>query len=143
MTNHDLDIYYSAYLKQRKKTLKYITSRKGTIPVYGKNPVSKSDFRLDMMSLKVENPKDSYVALAKKYAKEQLYEFSYKEAERRAEAHIRAFGGQINPALIQQYRMQGRRELYDAILTERTNLKGQGFTNAQIELYISQEFFGS
>lgn len=143
MTNHDLDIYYHAYLKQREKTLKYIKSRKGVIPVYGKDPVSKSDFKLDLVSLKFENPKDSYVAIAKKYAKEQLYEYSYKEAERRAEAHVRTFGGQVDVNLIQQYRMQNRRELYDAIQVERTNLKSRGFTNAQIELYISQEFFGS
>lgn len=143
MTKHDLDLYYDAYLKQRRKTLKYISSRKGVIPVYGKDPVSKSDFKLDLMSLKVENPKESYVAIAKKYAKEQLYEYSYKEAFRRAEAHVRSFGGQLDVNLIQQYRMQNRRELYDAILTERTNLKSKGFNNSQIELYISQEFFGS
>lgn len=143
MTKHDLDIYYDAYIKQRNKTLKYINSRKGVIPVYGKSPVSKSDFRLDIISLKAENPKDSYVAIAKKYAKEQLYEYSFKEAERRAEAHVRSFGGQVNVNLIQQYRMQSRRELYDAIQVERTSLKSKGFHNNQIELYISQEFFGS
>ena len=73
MTTRDLDIYYSAYLKQRAKTMKYIKSRKGIIPSFGKNPVSKRDFELDLKAAKLENPKESYVAIAKKYAKEQLY----------------------------------------------------------------------
>jgi len=143
MTIHDLNIYYDAYLKQRRKTLKYIKSRNGIIPSFGKDPVSKRDFELDLKAAKLENPKESYVAIAKKYAKEQLYEYSFKEAERRAEAHVRSFGGQVDVNLIQQYRMQNRRELYDAIQVERTSLKSKGFTNDQIEIYISQEFFGS
>lgn len=143
MTTHDLDIYYSAYLKQRAKTIKYIKSRKGIIPTFGEKPISKRDFEMDIKSIKLDNPKESYVAIAKKYAKEQLYEYSYKEAERRAEAHITRYGGQVNINLIQRYRMQSERQIFDDILVTRTSLKSNGMSNKDIEIFISQEFFGS
>lgn len=143
MTTHDLDIYYSAYLKQRAKTIKYIKSRKGIIPTFGENPISKRDFEMDIKSIKLDNPKESYVAIAKKYAKEQLYEYSFKEAERRAEAHITRYGGQIDVNLIQRYRMQSERQIFDDILVTRTSLKANGMSNKDIEIFISQEFFGS
>lgn len=152
MTTHDLDIYYSAYLKQRAKTLKYIKSRKGIIPTFGEKPISKRDFKMDIESIKSDNPKESYVAIAKRYAKNQLYEYSFKEAERRAEAHITRYGGKVDVNLIQRYRMQSERQIFDDILNTRTSLKAKGMTHdfeiggktyANIEVYISQEFFGS
>lgn len=143
MTTHDLDIYYSAYLKQRAKTMKYIKSRNGIIPSFGKDPVSKRDFELDLKAAKLENPKESYVAIAKKYAKEQLYEYSFKESTRRAEAHALRYGEKVSINLIQKYRMQSERQIFDDIQTTWSTLKAKGFKNDAIQLFISQEFFGS
>lgn len=143
MTTHDLDIYYSAYLKQRAKTMKYIKSRKGIIPSFGTDPVSKRDFELDLKAAKLENPKESYVAIAKKYAKEQLYEYSFKESTRRAEAHAARYGEKVSINLIQKYRMQSERQIFDDIQATWSSLKAKGFKNDAIQLFISQEFFGS
>lgn len=143
MTNHDLDIYYDEYLKQRKASMKYIKSRKGTIPEFGKEAISKSDFKLDLISMKTDSPKDSYIKLARKYAKEQLYEYSFKQAERFAEAHVKAFGGEVTVNFIQSYRMQARGDIFTLIKEVHNKGKQQGLSSYAVNLLIGQEFFGS
>lgn len=143
ITKQNIDIWYRAYEKQREITKKYILSRKGKIPEIEK--LSRAEFEDDFISIAQDNPTLGPTAIAKKMAKMGLYDMSYKQATKFAEAHAKHFGGTVNVNLVQKYRMNADLEqnLWDAIATRRSELHAAGNNTYKANLYIGNEFFGS
>ena len=90
-----------------------------------------------------DNPKKSGTQIAKMMAKQELYTISWSQAERIAKAHVAEFGGEVNLALIQQYRMESRQDIFTSIQSLRQQMRSEGFDSGAINLVVSQEFFGS
>ena len=141
LVKENFDIWYREYQAQYKRTTKYIKSRKGTIR--DTEPMTRKEFEIDFRSVLEDNPNKSGKQIAQMMAKQELYTTSYSQAKRYAEAHVSAFGGEVNINLIQQYRLETRRDVFDNIQSLRRQMKHDGFTDSAIALVVSQEFFGS
>lgn len=137
----NFDIWYRQYQEQYKRTTKYITSRGGT--VRDTTPLTRTEFEIDFKSMVADNPKKSGVQIAKMMAKQELYETSFSQARRYAEAHVSEFGGVVDINLIQKYRLGTQTDIFETIKEFRNQMKLSGFTNQAAALMISQEFFGS
>lgn len=141
ITKENLDIWYREYQKQFKTTHKYITSRGGKVRT--STPLSRRDFEMDFLSESYDYPKLSGKQLAQRMAKQDLYVASSKEALRAAEAHIREFGGSQSFNLIMRYRIGAEEDIWEAIKIFRQSKQDEGFSSTQINILISQQYFGS
>lgn len=141
LTKTNLDIWYKEYRAQYDRTKKYIKSRKGTYRDV--EPMTRKEFAVDFESMVNDNPKVSGKKIAQTMAKQELYTTSYGQAKKYAEAHVAAFGGEVNINLIQQYRIEVRTDIFTVIKQVRRQMKDEGFDNGAIATVISQEFFGS
>lgn len=137
----NIDIWYRQYLEQRAKTEKYVKSRGGT--TRGIDVLTKTEFEMDFESAATDDPSISGTALAKKMAKQEVFQRSWKQTESIAEAHKGHFGDELSFADKMAYRIGAKQELWDAISLERTNLKSQGYSSSAIKIMIGQQFFGS
>ena len=143
ITEEYINILYDEYLKQYKRTKKYVTSRGGQVRDI--KPSSKHDFKIDFVSSISENKKLSGTKIAQKLAKEELYETSWSRAESFAKAHAEIFGGTVNLNLIQSYRMNAvhGESIWTVISDRRRELHRDGLSSYSTNLIIGQEFFGS
>ena len=145
LTQSNLDYAYSEYQKQFEKTKKYISSRGGSHRLI--TMMNRSDFEVDFRSVVYEDPqkaqKKGWKAISRDLAKQDLYEVSWKQAERFARAHVDEFGGTFNVTLAQKYRMKTEDKIFDVIKKRRSELSGEGYSGGYIRSKISQEFFGS
>ena len=140
--DENYDIWYRQYKEQYKKTTKYIVSRGGS--VRDTKPLTRSEFEIDFKSMAADNPKKSGAQIAKTMAKQELYETSFSQAKKFAEAHVNEFGGTVDINLIQRYRLGTETDIFETIRGYREQQKQAGFTNKkQLALMVSQEFFGS
>lgn len=141
LIKENFDIWYDEYREQYKRTTKYVKSRKGKLR--DTTPLTRKEFEIDFRSMVTDNPKKSGTQIAKMMAKQELYTTSWSQAERIAKAHTAEFGGDVNLALIQQYRMESRQEIFDTIRQLRSRMSAEGFDSGAITLIVAQEFFGS
>lgn len=142
LKKENLDIWYREYQEQYKRTTKYIRSRKGKIRDIN-GPMTRKEFEVDFRSVLEDNPKKSGKQIAQMMAKQELYTISWKQAKNIAEAHVYAFGGNVDINLIQQYRLETRRDVFENIQLLRRQMKLDGFDDTSIASVVSQEFFGS
>ena len=143
ITEKNIDIWYNEYLKQYNRTKKYVTSRGGKVRDI--KPSSRSDFKIDFISSVSENKKLSGTRIAQNLAKQELYETSWEQATKFAQAHVEKFGGEVNLNLIQRYRIDAVRgqNIWNVISERRRELKTNGLSTYSANLIIGQEFFGS
>lgn len=141
LIKENFDIWYNEYKEQYKRTTKYVKSRKGKLR--DTTPLTRKEFEIDFRSMVTDNPKKSGTQIAKMMAKQELYTTSWSQAERLAKAHAAEFGGDVNLALIQQYRMESRQEIFGTIKQLRHRMSAEGFDSGAIRLIVAQEFFGS
>jgi hypothetical protein len=143
ITDKNIDIWYREYLKQYEKTKKYVTSRGGKVRDI--KPSSRQDFKVDFLSSISDENKLSGTKIAQNLAKQELYETSWKQAEKYAKAHVEKFGGEVNLNLIQRYRMNAVRgqNIWNVIKERRRELKFDGLSTYSANMIIGQEFFGS
>lgn len=142
LIKENLDIWYRAYKAQYDRTTKYIKSRKGKMRDTD-GPMTRKEFEIDFRSMVFDHPKKSGKQLAEMMAKQELYTRSYAQAKKYAEAHVAAFGDEVNINLIQQYRMQSREDVFTTIKRVRRRMRDDGFDSGAITILIGQEFFGS
>lgn len=137
----NIDIWYKQYLEQRVRSEKYIKSRGGS--VRGIDKLTRAEFEMDFISMAADYPKMGGTTLAKKMAKQEMFQKSWAQTESIATAHEGHFGTALTFHEKMAYRIGARTDLWDAIAIERYNLKSKGFKNSAISLLIGQQFFGS
>lgn len=137
----NIDIWYKQYLEQRAKTEKYVASRGGS--ARGIDVLTKAEFEMDFRSAAADDPTIGGTTLAKKMAKQEVFQRSWRQTESIAEAHKGYFGNQLSFEEKMAYRIGAKQELWDAISLERSGLRSQGYTNSAIKIMIGQQFFGS
>ena len=152
MTKQNLDIWYKEYLNQYKKTKKYVKSRGGKLRMVNTDgklkevePSSRHDFLTDFISVANDNPKLSGKQIAQKMAKAELYELSWKNAEKLAESHVKEFGGKVSANLIYRYQMGAVKgeNIWDKIKQRREQHDKEKINTYNSNKLIGQEFFGS
>lgn len=141
ITKENIDIWYSAYEKQRAKSEKYAKSRGGTTRRLPK--LTKAEFKMDLISEAAENPKLSGKQIAERMAKQETFVQTMRQARVHAEAHARVFGGEFTPELVMKYRIGAKDDVFKYQDARRAELKALGESATDIKLAISQEFYGS
>lgn len=137
----NIDIWYLQYEEQRARSEKYVKSRGGS--VRGISKLTRAEFEMDFISMAADDPSISGSALAKKMAKQEVFQKSWAQTESIATAHAGHFGDTLSFSEKMAYRIGAKNDLWDAISIERSNLKTKGFKNAAIAILIGQQFFGS
>ena len=141
LSDDNIKIWYTEYLKQYERTKKYVKSHGGKVRDIA--PSSLRDFKIDFITASYESKRGGF-EIAKKMAKEELYQDSWKRSTALSKAHVKLYGGTLNLNLIQSYRMNAVRgkNVLDEIRSRREQLKRNN-EDININLIISQEFFGS
>lgn len=151
ITEQNIDIWYREYLAQRKRSEKYVKSRKGVLR--GLEVSTRAQFRKDLVTNASDNPKLSGKQLAQKMAKEEVFSLTSAEAMARAKAMSTYHGIPVTPQLVAQIRVgaTGIVSSFWATVTARQyELHDAGYKwrssnpdEETVETLIGQEFFGS
>ena len=143
LTEVNIDIWYSDYLNQFKKSEKFVKSRKGR--TRGWKPLSREEFKYDFISEVNDNPKLSGKQVAVKMAKHDVYGTTYKQATKLAEAFSRETGMPMSLSLVTKFMAQSTTlsGFFDQIRQRRQEFEQEGISTYTANKLIGQEFFGS
>ena len=139
--------YYRTYMNQYYRSKAYIESKSGK--ARDVELLTYNEFKTDFESELADYSKMSPKAVTIMMAKHDAYSLTWKQAKNLAEAHVKQYGGDVNPKLIIDYRSAAmnpdnvKETVLKDIKRRRAQLFSKGHDEGYVKRQIGQEFFGS